>query len=223
MFHEEVIEDMSPENMESGDILGQFDPRFVRMWGSIILENDYPFDFFEDWELRKVNVMPPTNVIKAHVFDFKSTLSGVQRSIQNQYSSMPLPKSLSHGLFDQLVTETGKSQLDIYLDESNLDFHYHEDMNVLQWWKCNNDRFPDLSILACDLLSVSITTVASTRDFCMGSRIFNKYKDRILPMNMDARFCTRSWLYNFRSFDGEDEGSDFEEMMSDIDGLVLNL
>jgi hypothetical protein len=102
--------------------------------------------------------------------------------------------------YQQLVTETGKSQLDIYLDESNLDFHYHEDMNVLQWWKCNNDRFPDLSILACDLLSVSITTVASTRDFCMGSRVFNKYKDRILPMNMDARFCTRSWLYNFRSF-----------------------
>ncbi|WJX47654.1 hypothetical protein P8452_34320 [Trifolium repens] len=191
MFHEEVIEDMSPENIESGDILGQFDPQFVHMWSSIILENDYPFDFFEDWELRKINVMPPTNVIKAH----------------NQSSSMPLPKSLSYGLFDelkmhyqQLVTETGKSQLDIYLDESNLDFHYHEDMDVLEWWKCNNDRFPDLSILACDLLSVSITTVASTRDFCMGSRVFNKYKDH-----------------------GEDEGNDFEEMMSGIDGLVLNL
>jgi hypothetical protein len=33
-------------------------------------------------------------------YSSKSTLSGVHRSIQNQSSSMPLPKSLSHGLFD---------------------------------------------------------------------------------------------------------------------------
>jgi hypothetical protein len=33
-------------------------------------------------------------------YSSKSTLSGVQRSIQNQSSSMPLPKSLSYGLFD---------------------------------------------------------------------------------------------------------------------------
>ncbi|GAU19718.1 hypothetical protein TSUD_78430 [Trifolium subterraneum] len=148
-------------------------------------------------------------------YSSQSTLSGVQRTILDQSSSMPLPKSLSHGLFDQLVTETGKSQLDIYLDESNLDFCFHEDMDVLQWWKSNNDRFPDLSILACDLLSVSITTVASTRDFCMGYRIFNKYKDCMLPMNMDARMCTRSWLYNFVAFDGEDDDDDFEEMMNE--------
>jgi hypothetical protein len=99
----------------------------------------------------------------------------------------------------QLIHETGMSQLDIYLDESYWSFHFYQDLDVLQWWKRNNARFPDLSILACDLLSVPMTTVASTRDFCMGYRVFNKYKDRKLPRNMDARFCTRSWLYNFGS------------------------
>ncbi|XP_045824037.1 zinc finger BED domain-containing protein DAYSLEEPER-like [Trifolium pratense] len=144
---------------------------------------------------------------------------GVQRTTQDQSSSMPLPKSSSHSLYDelnmhyqQLVTESTKSQLEIYLDESNLDFGYHEDMDVLQWWKSNNDRFPDLSILACDLLSVSIATIASTRDFCMGYHVFNKYKHRMLPMNMDARLCTRSWLYNFVSHDREDDDDDFEVM-----------
>jgi hypothetical protein len=99
----------------------------------------------------------------------------------------------------QLVTETGKSQLDVYLDEANLDFHCYEDMDVLQWWKRNNNRFPDLSILACDLLSVPIATVASDFEFCMGSRVLNKYKDRMLPTNVETRICTRSWLYNFVS------------------------
>ena len=99
----------------------------------------------------------------------------------------------------QLVTETGKSQLDVYLDESVLDFRCYAEMDVLQWWKSNNDRFPDLSILACDLLSVPIATVASDFEFCMGSRVFNKYKDRMLPMNVEARICIRSWLYNFVS------------------------
>ncbi|XP_045822988.1 zinc finger BED domain-containing protein RICESLEEPER 2-like isoform X2 [Trifolium pratense] len=160
-------------------------------------------------------------------YSSKSTSSGVHRTIQDQSSSMPLQKSLSDRVFDelkvhhqQLVTETGKSQLDIYLDESNLDFRSYEDMDVLQWWKSNNDRFPDLSLLACDLLSVPIATVASDYEFCMGSRVFNKYKDRMLPMNMDARFFTRSWLYNFGSNDGEDDDDDFdgEDDDDDFDG-----
>ncbi|XP_058735725.1 zinc finger BED domain-containing protein RICESLEEPER 2-like [Vicia villosa] len=156
----------------------------------------------------------------------KRTSAGVQRTVRDQSSSMPLQKklkSLPLGIFDelkmhhhQLVTETGKSELDVYLDESNLDFRCNEDMDVLQWWKSNKNRFPDLSILACDLLSVPITTVASDLDFCMGLRVFNKYKNRMLPMNMDARFCTRSWLYNFVSNDGVDD-DDFEEIMNEID------
>ena len=97
----------------------------------------------------------------------------------------------------QLVAETGKSEIDVYLDESNLDFSCDEDMDVLQWWKSNNNRFPDLSILACDLLSVPITTVASDFEFCTGSPVFNKYKDRMLPMNVETRMCTRTWLHNF--------------------------
>ena len=97
----------------------------------------------------------------------------------------------------QLLIEAGKSQLDVYLDESSLDFRCYEDMDVLEWWKSNYNRFPDLSILACDLLSVPIATVASDFEFCMGARIFEKYKDLMLPMNVEARICTRSWLYNF--------------------------
>ncbi|PNX77189.1 HAT family dimerization domain-containing protein [Trifolium pratense] len=118
----------------------------------------------------------------------------------------------------QLVAETGNSELDIYLNEPGLDFHSYEDMDVLQWWKNNNGRFPDLSRFACDLLSVPITTVASNSEYCTGSYFFNKYKDRMLQMDVETRICTRSWLYSFVSNDVEDDDDDFEEMMNEFDG-----
>ncbi|XP_045821699.1 zinc finger BED domain-containing protein RICESLEEPER 2-like [Trifolium pratense] len=45
------------KNLASGDEVGQFDSQFVSIWASIILANDYPFDFFEDWELRKNDIL----------------------------------------------------------------------------------------------------------------------------------------------------------------------
>ncbi|CAK8578866.1 unnamed protein product [Lathyrus sativus] len=157
----------------------------------------------------------------------KSTSAGVQRTILDQSSSMPLQKklkSLPLGMFDelkmhhrQLVTETGKSELDIYLDESNLDFRCYEDMDVLQWWKSNNSRFPDLSIMARDLLSVPITTVASDLDFCVGLGLFNKNENRMLQIDMDPRFCIRNWMYNFFYDDGIDDET-VEKIMKKIEG-----
>ncbi|MCI12630.1 hypothetical protein A2U01_0033735, partial [Trifolium medium] len=74
-------------------------------------------------------------------------------------------------------------------------------------------------MLACDLLSVPITTVASDFEFCMGSRVFNKYKDRMLPMNVETRMCTRNWLYNFVSHgDDFEDDDDFVEIMNEVDG-----
>ncbi|KAK2438690.1 zinc finger BED domain-containing protein RICESLEEPER [Trifolium repens] len=146
-------------------------------------------------------------------YSSKSTSSGVQTPIHDLFDELKMHHQ-------ELDTETGKSQLDIYLDEPGLGFHSYEDMDVLQWWKNNNDRFPELSRLACDLLSVPITTVASNSEYCTGSHFFNKYKDRMLPMEVETRICTRSWLYNFVSNDREDDDDDddFEEMMKEFDG-----
>ena len=58
-----------------------------------------------------------------------------------------------------------KSQLENYLDIPKLDLISHQDLDILKWWKDHSVWFPILANMACDLLSISITTVASESAF----------------------------------------------------------
>jgi len=94
----------------------------------------------------------------------------------------------------------GKNQLDIYLDEPTLNADITESMDVLELWKSNSQRFSDLSIMARDLLSIPITTVAPESAFSIGSRILNKYRSRLLSKHVEAIICTSIWMHGFREY-----------------------
>ena len=79
----------------------------------------------------------------------------------------------------------------------NLLLHFTTHMDVLDWWKTNSPRFRHLSIMACDLLSIPVTTVASESAFSIGSRILNKYRNRLSSDCVEAIICTRNWKHGF--------------------------
>ena len=91
----------------------------------------------------------------------------------------------------------GKNELDLYLDELPIDFDDGEDFDVLNYWKTNEKRLPTLSIMARDVLSIPITTVASESAFSIGGRVLTKYKSSTLPEHVQMLICTRNWLHGF--------------------------
>ena len=96
----------------------------------------------------------------------------------------------------QLIrSDSSKSQLDLYLEETRLNHRFHEDLDVMGYWKSHSHCFPELSLMARDILSIPITTVASESAFSTGSRILDKFCSSLLPQTAEALLCARDWLY----------------------------
>ncbi|KAG6516407.1 hypothetical protein ZIOFF_026866 [Zingiber officinale] len=108
----------------------------------------------------------------------------------------------------QTITSAGKSQLDLYLEEPKLEFAYYQDLNVLEHWKNQNHRYPTLALMACDVLVIPITTVASELAFSIGSRVLTKYRSCTLHEKVQALICTCNWLHGYAiDKDNEDNAS----------------
>ncbi|KAL8134704.1 hypothetical protein AgCh_009650 [Apium graveolens] len=111
-----------------------------------------------------------------------------------------------------------KSQLDLYLEESKLDARVKID--VLSFWRSNKSKYPILSIMARDILSMPITTVASESSFSIGSQIISKYRGSITPDNAEVLLCTSGWLYGSKVFEDEESGT--EDSIGDVEKLVAD-
>ena len=96
----------------------------------------------------------------------------------------------------QLIgSNSSKSQLDLYLEETRLNHRIHKDLDVLGYWKSHNNRFPELPLMARDILSIPITTVASESAFNIGGRILDKFSSSLLPQTAETLLCACDWLY----------------------------
>jgi len=85
--------------------------------------------------------------------------------------------------------------LDRYLEDPKIE--RKRELDVLAFWKENAGKYKELSLLARDILSIPLTTVASESSFSIGGRILNKWKSSYIPENVEALITTRSWLYGF--------------------------
>ncbi|XP_039169031.1 uncharacterized protein LOC104444289 [Eucalyptus grandis] len=109
-----------------------------------------------------------------------------------------------------------KSQLDLYLEENRLDRKKFPDLDVLDYWKTHSHRYPELSLMARDILSIPITTVASESAFSIGGRILNKYRSSLSLESVEAELCSRNWLFGVPPREDLDEESliiDFQEYL----------
>jgi uncharacterized C2H2 Zn-finger protein len=115
-------------------------------------------------------------------------------------SSNPSPEkpSLLAELFKQSTTHyTEQSEFDVYLSEPVA--RHHSKFNVLDYWKINSDRFPNLSRMARDYLAVPGTSTPSERAFSGGRQLITDFRCRLKGETITACMLLKSWR---RQWDG---------------------
>ena len=85
----------------------------------------------------------------------------------------------------------------MYLEEPRLHKKQNSKLEVLSWWKEHYNWFPELSLMARDLMSIPITIVASKSSFSTRKKILTPYRSCLLPENVEVTLYTKSWLYGF--------------------------
>nr|GMD42501.1 zinc finger BED domain-containing protein RICESLEEPER 2-like [Ipomoea batatas] len=113
-----------------------------------------------------------------------------------------------------LVVETGRSKFEKFVRnvetvqnvKSELDTYLQDGVficegdstkfNALDWWKSNNLKFRVLSKMACEILSIPITTVASKSTFSAGGRVIDTYRASLGTNIVQMLLCGSDWLRN---------------------------
>ncbi|PIA42354.1 hypothetical protein AQUCO_02000067v1 [Aquilegia coerulea] len=85
-----------------------------------------------------------------------------------------------------------KSELDQYLEEPVVPFTL--EFEILSWWDLNSFKYPTLSKMARDILSIPLSAVNPETVFSIGSRKFDHYWSSLKPETVQALVCAKDWL-----------------------------
>ncbi|XP_073062866.1 zinc finger BED domain-containing protein RICESLEEPER 2-like isoform X6 [Primulina eburnea] len=90
--------------------------------------------------------------------------------------------------------EQVKSELEVYFEEGVVFCEDDQGFDALSWWKMNNLKFRILSKMACDVLSIPITSVASESAFSAGGRVIDPYRANLGVETAQMLLCAEDWL-----------------------------
>ncbi|KAE9621634.1 putative transcription factor/ chromatin remodeling BED-type(Zn) family [Lupinus albus] len=98
--------------------------------------------------------------------------------------------------FDAYIMETTsqqtRSELDQYLEESLLP--RVPNFDVLGWWKLNKVKYPTLSKMARDILSIPVSAVQSDSVFYTNNKEMDHYRSSLRPETVEALVCAKDWM-----------------------------
>lgn len=74
------------------------------------------------------------------------------------------------------------------------------DFDILHFWKNAETEYPNVAILARNILGVQATSVGSESTFSTSGRILNDYRSRLSGHSAEMLVCCQSWLKYKGSF-----------------------
>ncbi|XP_066376005.1 zinc finger BED domain-containing protein DAYSLEEPER-like [Miscanthus floridulus] len=88
-----------------------------------------------------------------------------------------------------------RSELDRYLEDEMVDIHT-KGFDVLDWWKVAGTRYPTLRMIARDIFTIPMTTVASESAFSTSGRVLSEHRSRLTSQLLEALMCSQDWICN---------------------------
>jgi len=70
-----------------------------------------------------------------------------------------------------------------------------EVFDVLGYWRINQGRYPLLSKLTHDILTVPLSTVVSESAFSVSGRVLDAFHSSLKPDIVEGVICLRDWLF----------------------------
>ncbi|XP_057775477.1 zinc finger BED domain-containing protein RICESLEEPER 2-like [Salvia miltiorrhiza] len=120
----------------------------------------------------------------SNVSGVSSVKSSTSRS-QSKYES-----------FRKTVTSVDqmKSDFDLYFEEAVEEWNEPTQFDAIGWWKMHRMKYKILSKMACDVLSIPITTVASESAFSAGGRVIDPHRASLGVDTVQMLLCAEDWL-----------------------------
>ena len=85
------------------------------------------------------------------------------------------------------------TDIDRYLSVETIPFEDNEAFDILEWWEKQQIKYLVLSIIARDVLTVPVSTVASEAAFSAGGRVVSKKRCNLSPQAIEAVVCLKDW------------------------------
>ncbi|XP_057459027.1 zinc finger BED domain-containing protein DAYSLEEPER-like [Lotus japonicus] len=93
---------------------------------------------------------------------------------------------------DFISNPSFKSELSEYLEEP-LEPRV-PDFDILRWWRINALKYPTLSRMASDILSISASTLPASSVFDTEIRKMDSYRSSLDSPTLEALICTKDWF-----------------------------
>ena len=117
-----------------------------------------------------------------------------------------------------------QSDLDVYF----LEGYYickgdSNKFDVLEWWRANSLKYCILSKMACDILAISITIMASEATFSAGSKVIDTYRASLALETVQALLCRGDWCRNLHGVKKKKNKVSFSDIILIIDTFIITL
>jgi hypothetical protein len=84
------------------------------------------------------------------------------------------------------------SELLAYLDSDIIE-KYDDDFNLLTWWQDHKLTYPALSMLAKDILTISVSTISLEGPFNLTGRIIKERHRHLTSDTAEMLACIKDW------------------------------